>query len=132
MENCILLLPVLCFLPMICAVISYLIGRRSKTARNTFVCAAVAVEFALSVYMLVRVLSGAAGSIEFPAICGYALRIEIDGFRALYVLITVFMFLMTTLFSPVETIKCPFPLAEEAVNKPVSSTLPTAGSAVQI
>ena len=70
MENCILLLPVLCFLPMLCAVVSYLLGRRSKSARNVFVCAAVAAELAMMVFVLVRVLSGAAAKSGIACIFG--------------------------------------------------------------
>lgn len=100
MESSLFFLPVLCFAPMLCALVSYLIGRASKNARNAFVCVAVAAEFALAVYTLTRVLSGVSGTFTLGAICGYGMTLEIDGFRALYVLITVFMFLMTSLFSP--------------------------------
>ena len=39
-------------------------------------------------------------SFPIASFCGYGLTLTVDGFRALYALITVFMFLMTSLFSP--------------------------------
>ena len=80
MESSLFFLPVLCFAPMLCALVSYLIGRASKNARNAFVCVAVAAEFALAVYTLTRVLSGISGTFTLGAICGYGMTLEIDGF----------------------------------------------------
>ena len=52
------LLPLLVFLPMLAALVSYLIGRRSKPARNAFVCVLLTAECLLAAWTLYRAYLG--------------------------------------------------------------------------
>ncbi len=95
-----LLLPLAIFLPMAGAILSYLIGRRSKACRNAFCCALTAAEFALALVLLLLVAQGRTLTLRVEGFCALGLSLRADGFRALYTLIAAFMWLMTTLFSP--------------------------------
>ena len=93
------LIYILIFLPMATAFLSYLIGRKNKTGRNYFVCGTAVLEFCLSLLLLwnLRILEGA--KTVLPGICGMGLSFTVDGFRAIYGIITAFMWMMTTLLS---------------------------------
>ena len=93
------LLAVLVFWPMLAATLGYLIGRRDKTARDRFVGLATALECLLAVILLVRVARGDTLGFSLPGLFGFGLNLELDGFRAIYALITAFMWMMTGLFS---------------------------------
>ena len=88
----------LVFMPMAAAFCSYLIGRKSKTARDLFVRIVAAAEFVLSIALLLR------GSndqlVSLPGVCGMGLQFTVNGFRRIYVVIAAFMWLVTTQFSP--------------------------------
>lgn len=87
------------FMPMVAAIVSYLIGRVSKKGRDYFVSAVAILEFVLSV-MLVMKDAGHEGILVYvPEVCGMGLTFTIDGFRVLYAGIACFMWMMTALFS---------------------------------
>ena len=91
----------LVFGPMAAAVISFLIGRKSKPARDIFVCAAVAAEFLLSL-SLVMLFGNEAGErlVTLPGVCGLGLSFTAGGLRSIYAAIASFMWLITGLLSP--------------------------------
>ena len=95
-----ILIYLLVFGPMAAAVLSYLIGRKSKVARDRFVWAAVVCEFLLSLWLLG--LSGGAGgeTVRVPGVCGFGLTFTAGGFRCIYTAIAAFMWLITGLVSP--------------------------------
>ena len=94
------LLPTVVFLPMIGAGVSYLVGRKSKPGRNAFVCALTAFEFILAALALATAASGQVLTFDWAYFAGFGLHFKLDGFRALYVAIAAFMWMMTGLFSP--------------------------------
>lgn len=105
----------LVFFPIFGAVIAYLAGRKSKTARDYTANAIVILEFAamLFVFMMYNSAQGlikeppagmenATGYVTYcfvPKLCGMGINLTIDGFRVLYGLIACFMWMMTTIFS---------------------------------
>ena len=98
MNNLSALLPVAAFWPMLSALVTYCIGRKSKNARNRFAQCAMGVEFVLLLSILLFVVRIGIFSCSLPALLG-GLHFEADGFRALYALIAAFMWLGTTVFS---------------------------------
>ena len=95
------LLPAMVFLPMAAAPVSYMIGRKSKPARNAFACAVQALSLLPALLLLVRALSGAeAPSFFLEGFCGMGLRFRADGFRSLYAAVASCMWCFTGLFSP--------------------------------
>ncbi|MBQ9195921.1 MAG: NADH dehydrogenase [Clostridia bacterium] len=94
------ILPSLVFAPMLGALISYMIGRRSKTGRNVFVCLLLTAEFALAGFSLYRAFLGLELSFAWEGFAGFGLHFKMDGFRALYTLIAALMWMMTGFFSP--------------------------------
>lgn len=87
------------FMPMAGAIVSYLIGRKSKTARDIFAEVIAVAEFILSA-LLVAADAGHEGIVvRIPEICGFGMNFTIDGFRVLYASIACFMWAMTALFS---------------------------------
>lgn len=93
MEVC---LALLVFYPMAGALISYLIGRRSKTVRDYFSDFVVVSEFALALSLFITKDTFHFYISEFA---GFGLHFEMDGFRRLYALIAAIMWAMTTIFS---------------------------------
>lgn len=87
------------FLPMLGGVLSYVIGRRSKTARDYAVWAFAAAEFVLAMVLMAAAYNGSKASVSIAEICGMGLSFKLDGFRALYVLISSFMWLAASIFS---------------------------------
>lgn len=94
------ILPVLVFAPMVCALLSYLIGRRSKKGRNAFVCVCLTLECLGAAFALYRAAAGSELSFDWQGFAGFGLHFRLDGFRALYTLIAAFMWMMTGFFSP--------------------------------
>lgn len=94
MNSALLLIPV--FYPMAGALVSYLMGRKTKKGRDRFVSFTGITEFLL-LLMAVTVLKEA--RIHVPAVCGMGLTFMLDGFRGLYALVAAFMWMMTLLFS---------------------------------
>ncbi len=85
----------LVFLPMLLAPLSWLIGRRSRRARDMFVIAAGFAELALALLAAFR-----GGRADFAMLCDRGLALETDGFRKVYCVVLAFMWAMTLLFSP--------------------------------
>ena len=93
-----ILLPALVLEPMIGALLTYLTGRKNKTARNYTALLVTAAEFAMMIRILIPVCSGEKPVCELPALLG-GIRFEADGFRAVYACVAGLMWMMTTLFS---------------------------------
>ncbi len=100
------------FGPMAAAILSYIVGRRSKTARCRFADVVTGITFALSVGLFFLAMSTDAQKtlaelpllyrapiLEIPGVCGMGLHFTLDGFRALYSMVAAFMWFMSTLFS---------------------------------
>lgn len=89
------------FLPIAAALISYLLGRRNKEARNILADIVTGVTFLLCFLLCIQVLTGAVQStvLTLPGVCGMGIHFTLDGFRALYGTVAAFMWFMTTLFS---------------------------------
>lgn len=98
MEKQLFILPVIVFLPMIGACLSYLCGRKDKILRDRVVGAVSIAEFLLLLVLLIGNGGNAAG-FDLPGVCGMGLHFEVDGFRVLYGTIAAFMWMMTSLFS---------------------------------
>jgi hydrogenase-4 component B len=92
------ILPLSILFPMATAVISYCVGRKSKTARNVFAAFSCALELLLLSLILKKVIHRETMYFSIPQILS-GLNFEADGFRALYICITGFMWLCTTVFS---------------------------------
>ena len=87
------------FMPIAGAFVSYLIGRKSKVARDYFVSGLTILEFVCAV-LLVAADAGHEGTLVYvPEICGMGLTFTIDGFRVLYAAIACFMWMCTGVFS---------------------------------
>ncbi len=105
------MLSCLAFFPMAGAVLTYLIGRRNKAARDYAADCVVIVEFAAMLYVFCMYYIswklkenpeysfGYASSYAIPGFCGMGLHFTLDGFRALYGVIASFMWMMSTIFS---------------------------------
>ena len=93
-----ILIYLMVFGPMAAAILSYLIGRKRKSARNIFFGAAVAVEFILA--LLLWVIHEQDSVVTVAGFCGFGLNFTADGFRCIYALIAAFMWLITGLISP--------------------------------
>jgi len=89
----------LVFWPIIGAVFSYIIGKRSKGGRDFF-----------AMFVTISTFLGMAGMaflasnenppmFEWTSFMGLRIYFRLDGFRAVYGVITAFMWMMTTLFS---------------------------------
>ena len=89
------------FLPMAAALISYMIGRSRKEARNLFANVVTCIVFILCGILLIQTAGKMATdvTVSIPYVCGMGLHFTLDGFRALYGTIAAFMWFMTTLFS---------------------------------
>ena len=89
----------LVFMPMAGALVSYLIGRKSKKGRDFFVKFITILEFCQAIKLLVD-SSGCEGLLVYvPEVCGMGLTFTVDGFRVLYAAIACFMWMCTSLFS---------------------------------
>ena len=92
-----MLICLLVFLPMAAALLSYLLGRKSKTGRDLFLRVAVAAEFVLSLMLL---LTEGETLVSLPGVCGMGLHFTVSGFRRIYVAIAALMWLVSGQFSP--------------------------------
>ena len=92
-----ILIYLMVFGPIAAAVLSYLIGRKNKTARNIFFGVAVAVEFILAIVLLLTHKQG--NIVTVAGFCGLGLNFTADGFRCIYALVAAFMWLITGLIS---------------------------------
>lgn len=96
MKGNIILLFLVLF-PMIGAIVSYLIGRKNKTYRDYFAVFVTITEFLVFAYLFVTFQEEK--EFLWEGFCYIGLSLKLDGFRVLYGLIAVLMWMMTTLFS---------------------------------
>ena len=94
-----MILALLIILPAVLALTCYIIGQRSVALRKLIYNFTLFAELALSVVLLIDVLSNGKAEVFLPKICSMGVGFEADGFRAIYVLIAAFMWAMTGLFS---------------------------------
>lgn len=89
------------FLPMISAILCYILGRFQKEVRSYFADVVTGITFGLSLYLFIQFLTGQPSEVlvEIPYVCGMGLHFTMDGFRAMYGMIAAFMWFMSTLFS---------------------------------
>ena len=93
--------------PIICGVLSFVIGRFGRSARDIFVIIVTFLELAGFVALFAKMnmegaaLTGAARGYSFvlEGFCGLGLSLKLDGFRIIYCLIACFMWAMTALLS---------------------------------
>lgn len=97
--------------PFLGGLLSYIIGRKSKSVRNFCVCFIAVTEFVAFLALLlagdysVQTVLGSKTAIyvdnilRIPDVCGMGMSFSFDGFRALYTTIASFMWMMTMLFS---------------------------------
>jgi len=89
----------LVFWPIIGAVLCYIIGRRSKVGRDYFAIFVTVSTFLGMVAMAFLASNQVPPYFEWRAFMGFRIYFRLDGFRAVYGVITAFMWMMTTLFS---------------------------------
>ena len=87
------------FMPMVGALVSYLIGRKNKTLRDYFVAGLTILEFVFAVLLVVADVGHEGTLVYVPEVCGMGLTFTIDGFRVLYAAIACFMWMCTSIFS---------------------------------
>ena len=87
------------FMPVIGAFVSYLIGRKSKVARDYFFAGISILEFVLALMLVLQYEKWAGNIVTLPEVCGMGLNFVVDGFRVLYAAIATFMWMMTAVFS---------------------------------
>lgn len=85
--------------PLLAALISYVIGRCHKKARDLWVCFAAGSQVLLVLLLLFIEIPAQSVSVYYPDLCGVGLTMSIDGFRWLYALIAALMWFMTSLMS---------------------------------
>ena len=90
-----LILPALALWPMLSGVFCYMLGRRSKPARDAAVMVSCLYEMALSLYGGWLVTRGEGLVFSLPGVCGLGLDLTMDGFRAVYVCVAAFMWLLS-------------------------------------
>lgn len=87
------------FMPMVGALVSYIVGRKNKTVRDYVVAGITILEFVFAV-LLVAADVGHEGTLVYvPEVCGMGLTFTVDGFRVLYAAIACFMWMCTIVFS---------------------------------
>lgn len=92
-----LILIFLVFFPIVSGVVSYLIGRKNKSARNYFAVFVCALELLVILSLFNRLLSE--DTATWAEFAGLGLNFGIDGFRYIYGSIAAFMWLGTSMFS---------------------------------
>ena len=102
------LLGFLVFFPFPAGLLSYWLGSM-KTKKEIHPCGrsvavvSVALEFAAALYAFAGFLSGSFGGgtldLLLPEVCGFGLGFTMDGFRAVYALVSAFMWMMTMLLA---------------------------------
>lgn len=91
----------LIFYPIMGALVAYLVGTKSKKARDITVNFITVSEFILTL-IAVTIFGGVNGvkEVELVNVCGFGLHFALDGFRSIYALVVAFMWMMVTLLSP--------------------------------
>ncbi len=97
MSNPFLLVPIFC--PMAGALLSYLVGRKSKPARDVVASLFGIVTFLSAALLFVQAAAGRTFTFAIPYICANGLTFKLDGFRALYAGVAALMWMSTTVFS---------------------------------
>ena len=88
-------LAVMVFAPIVCGIISYLIGRSSEAKRDVFVLAVTVAELLLMVLTLIRGEFG----FEIPGFCGLGIGFESGGFHSLMGFLTASGWMTATILS---------------------------------
>lgn len=99
MKNLDKLLIFLVFWPIIGAFISYGIGRINKRMRDYFANFVTILEFVVTLIMFLNIDPNNPYVANISWFTGFGIRFIMDGFRAVYALITALMWMMTTIFS---------------------------------
>ena len=94
-----ILIYLMIFMPMAGAFVSYLIGRKNKTARDYFVAGLTILEFLFAVLLVMADVGHEGYLVYVPEVCGMGLTFTVDGFRVLYAAIACFMWMCTGVFS---------------------------------
>lgn len=94
-----MLIYLLVFMPMVGALVSYLIGRKSKKGRDAFVNVIAITEFVLALFLVIHTGSVADEVATISDVCGMGLSFTADGFRTIYGMIAAFMWMMTVVCS---------------------------------
>ena len=92
------LLSILVLLPLIVAPICYSLHKKNRTMSDIVSILTCAVMLALSSVLSIRVAQGAAYELTLSNFGGFGLTLKLDGFRAIYLTITAFMWLSAALF----------------------------------
>lgn len=90
------LIPVVILLPMVMAVLSACVSKRSAFLRDALFVGTGIATFALCVLLVFQ----GDTALTVPGVCGFGLTFQADGFRAIYGCIAAFMWMMSGLFSP--------------------------------
>ena len=89
----------LVFWPIAGAAASYIIGRHNKNFRDYFAIFVVVITFLGMVAIAFLASNTSPPYFEWRGFMGFRISFKLDGFRAIYGVITAFMWMMTTLFS---------------------------------
>ena len=94
-----IIIAILPFLPIVLAPAVYLIGRKNKGYRNIAADVVCGAELVLALYACARVFAGEQPRFTIPMVCLQGLSFEMDGFRAICVLLACWLWFVTTVFS---------------------------------
>lgn len=94
-----MILAFLVFYPMIGALVSYIIGRFHKTARDYFADFVVISEFGITLYLFCTFDGSRILSFSIDSFAGFGIGFVLDGFRSVYTLTAALMWMMATVFS---------------------------------
>ncbi len=91
-----LILAFLVFYPMAAALVGYVVGRKSKKARDYFADFVVITEFLAALYA-----GFGTGQLSFSIdqFAGFGIHFTMDGFRSVYICVAAVMWMVTTIFS---------------------------------
>ncbi|NLY45743.1 MAG: sodium:proton antiporter [Tissierella sp.] len=89
----------LVFFPMVGGILSYIIGRFNKRARDYFAILITLMEFIVIIGFFPYITNNLETSVTWVDFAGLGLEFTLDGFRFIYGIITIFMWLGTTIFS---------------------------------
>lgn len=96
MENLLLLATIL---PMLGALLVYLLKNHSDDLRANVSNVTVIAEFVLCAFLLMNAINGNELLFKMDYICGLGISLKLDGFRAMYASIAGLMWMMTTIFT---------------------------------
>ena len=91
------LLMFLVFFPFAAGLVSYLIGRSSKKARDIFVIIVTAIEFAVAICLIASVSD--TNNFHWHAFAGLGVHLRGDGFRTMMAILAGFIWFFTTIIS---------------------------------